>query len=310
VPFSFTTGTRVGQVGTVTLTAGDGQLTAEWSAVSSADGYEVQYKASSSSTWLDASDVTSPSVITGLSSDTAYDVRVRAWDERGVGAWSATASATTAWGTLIDAGFENGTTDATIGSPWSNVVQATYSTADKKVGAKSAKIVGSGTVAGGLFDASAATSMTHDTAEYRAWINPTTTNTGFSIMESTTSASLPAAADRAVSMRFSNAGNVEIYTNRSGYTGYTQNAYTAVGTYATGWMQYRIVLDFTDQTYTLSRRAAEGDSWTYLKASGASVNDIPFRGVNTISACPGIGFKSGTSTDALYVDEVRYKDGA
>ncbi len=45
-----------------------------------------------------------------------------------------------------------------------------------------------------------------------------------------------------------------VYTKRTA-TGYTANAYTAVGTYAVGWTEYRIVLDFTADTYTLSKRA-------------------------------------------------------
>ena len=43
----------------------------------------------------------------------------------------------------------------------------------------------------------------------------------------------------------------------------------SVGTYATGWTQFRIVYDFTSQTYTLSKRASATDAWTPLKAAGA-----------------------------------------
>ena len=48
-----------------------------------------------------------------------------------------------------------------------------------------------------------------------------------------------------------------IYTQRAA-TGYTANAYTTVGTYTTGWTEYRVVLDFTTDTYTLSKRARLG----------------------------------------------------
>ena len=40
------------------------------------------------------------------------------------------------------------------------------------------------------------------------------------------------------------------------------DAYTPVGTYTTGWTQYRLVMDFTTQTYTLSSRASATDAWT------------------------------------------------
>ena len=108
--FTLVDGTRVAQVGTVTLTLSDAGLSAEWDAVTSADGYEVQYKASSSSTWLDATDVTSPSAIGSLTNGTAYDVRVRAYDERGIGAYSATATAVSVF---WSDDFEDGTFDTT-----------------------------------------------------------------------------------------------------------------------------------------------------------------------------------------------------
>ena len=40
-----------------------------------------------------------------------------------------------------------------------------------------------------------------------------------------------------------------------------------VGTYAVGWTEYRVVLDFTADTYTLSKRANATDAWTQLKSS-------------------------------------------
>ena len=54
-------------------------------------------------------------------------------------------------------------------------------------------------------------------------------------------------------MRLNTTGQVVVFTKRTA-TGYTTNAYTPVGTYAVGWTEYRVVLDFTTDTYTLSRR--------------------------------------------------------
>ena len=62
----------------VTVTARNAQLTATWANVANADSYEVQYKESDETTWLDSSDDDSPAEITGLANGEEYDVRVRA----------------------------------------------------------------------------------------------------------------------------------------------------------------------------------------------------------------------------------------
>ena len=89
----------------VTLSAGDGKLTASWTAPanggSAITGYDVQWK-TASQTWDEAetagqSDTaTSPHEITGLTNDTEYTVRVRASNAAGDGPWSAEASETPA----------------------------------------------------------------------------------------------------------------------------------------------------------------------------------------------------------------------
>ncbi len=43
-----------------------------------------------------------------------------------------------------------------------------------------------------------------------------------------------------------------------------------MGTYAAGWTEYRVVLDFTADTYTLSKRTTAGDAWTPLKSATAA----------------------------------------
>ena len=48
-----------------------------------------------------------------------------------------------------------------------------------------------------------------------------------------------------------------------------------MGTYTTGWTQYRLVMNFTTQTYTLSSRASATDAWTPIKAPGATGYAIP-----------------------------------
>ena len=87
-------------VGQPTLTAGETTIDASWRAPanngSSIEGYDVEYRTTGSG-WTDAGHVgTGTSArIAGLAGDTAYDVRVRAYNAAGTGAWSAPASATT-----------------------------------------------------------------------------------------------------------------------------------------------------------------------------------------------------------------------
>ncbi len=62
----------------VTVSAQDGKLTASWAGVTNAASYEVEYKQSTSDTWLNNDDDTSPAEIDSLTNGTEYDVRVRA----------------------------------------------------------------------------------------------------------------------------------------------------------------------------------------------------------------------------------------
>ncbi len=92
----------------VTLTAGDGQLTATWAAPanggSAITGYDVEWK-TAAQTWAEAatagqSDTAAADAtdheITGLTNNTEYTVRVRAANGAGNGPWSAEASETPA----------------------------------------------------------------------------------------------------------------------------------------------------------------------------------------------------------------------
>ena len=88
----------------VTLTAGDGKLTATWAAPanggSAITGYDVEWK-TGSQTWAEAATAAqsataaaSPYDITSLTNGTEYTVRVRAANAAGDGPWSAEASET------------------------------------------------------------------------------------------------------------------------------------------------------------------------------------------------------------------------
>ncbi len=98
-----------------------------------------------------------------------------------------------------------------------------------------------------------------------------------------------------------------VYTKRSA-TGYTANAYTAVGTYATGWTEYRVVLDFTSDTYTLSKRAASGDAWTPLKSATALTYAIPMREATDRTTTADLLFRAYQNAN-LWIDDVTFADG-
>ena len=89
------------QVGTVTPVAGNGEVALSWSAPSNGGSaitdYIVQYKLSSSGTWLTFSDgvgTATTATVTGLTNDSAYDFRVAAVNALGTGAYSATVNST------------------------------------------------------------------------------------------------------------------------------------------------------------------------------------------------------------------------
>lgn len=90
------------QVDSVQATGADGQIQVAWRLTdtggvdASAVTYQVEYKASSSGTWLNfGSPISTPYAnITGLTNSTAYDVRISAINIAGTGTVSATKSAT------------------------------------------------------------------------------------------------------------------------------------------------------------------------------------------------------------------------
>ena len=108
----------------VTLTAGDGKLTAAWTAPanggSAITGYDVEWK-TAAQTWAQAgtagqsatpaADATDHE-ITGLTNDTAYTVRVRAENDAGDGPWSAEASETPIAGDTTTPSVDSATVSA------------------------------------------------------------------------------------------------------------------------------------------------------------------------------------------------------
>jgi hypothetical protein len=79
----------IGDMGAVTLTAGNGQLTASWAAVTGVDQYEVYYSVSTTMPRSPAQTVSTTNVtITGLTNGTTYYVWVKPKNANGTGAVS------------------------------------------------------------------------------------------------------------------------------------------------------------------------------------------------------------------------------
>ena len=80
----------------VTVTSDDQRATLWWTAVATADGYAVEYKAASSGSWLvwPHNSTVTHAVITGLQNGTTYHLRVRATRANESTAWSGSLTAT------------------------------------------------------------------------------------------------------------------------------------------------------------------------------------------------------------------------
>lgn len=82
------------------------KLTVTWTAPatdgshSAATGYNLRTSPAGAGTWTTMTNVTSPTIVTGLGGGTAMDVEVQATNTAGSGAWSAITTATT-WGATV-----------------------------------------------------------------------------------------------------------------------------------------------------------------------------------------------------------------
>jgi hypothetical protein len=206
-------------------------------------------------------------------------------------------------GTLIDNGFESGTDGSALASPWAvdgSPQNAEYDTAWAAVGTKSAWVKGPTGAAYG--DVHTPLALTANSSELRFWARCDTANELRRMGDN-----LDTAAARVWFLRFNSTGTLDIHTART-KTGYTTGNFTAVGTYSAGtWMQYRLVFNFTGNTYKFYQRAALGDAWTPLKASGAADYDIPFATATTVSTTTDIRIRPFQNAD-MWIDDVRYSN--
>ena len=103
--------------------------TVNWTAVSGALNYDVEYKANSSSTWISAGNTTSTSVnLSGLTASTLYDWRVRANCSAGAGNFVVSQFTTTAVGGACPGPYDaepNGTTGTAQVIPMNTDIKGT-----------------------------------------------------------------------------------------------------------------------------------------------------------------------------------------
>ena len=91
--------------------------------------------------------------------------------------------------------------------------------------------------------------------------------------------------------------------------GYTTNAYTQIGNLSTGWTEYKLTFNFSNDTYTVSTRTDPAFAWAPMKAAGATGYDIPMRGTADNTANTALTFRVGGGTVGsveLGLDDVRY----
>ena len=214
--------------------------------------------------------------------------------------------------TLVDSGFENGTDGAALtSSVWTAIgspQHGEYDNTQSKNGAMSGWVQGPTTAANGGVYETASGGLTGNDAEVRFWLY--FDNTTQSRLIEDYSAGL-STADRAFQINFASGGNINVLTDRAGNpNGYATSVLTPVGTYSTGWTEFRIVYTFSGtnaQTYTLSKRASTSDPWTPMKAAGATGFAIPFRGTNNVTQTHGTLWR-GYQNAQMWIDDLRYSN--
>jgi len=297
----------------VTATGGSRQVALSWTANPEADiaGYDV-YRNGVKANGAVVTGTTYTDV--GLADATTYTYSVRALDASGNRSPdSATVAATTAQApAAFDGTFEGGTDGAILSSPWTIIgvpLHAEYDSLRAKQGSLSGWIQGPASTAFAGIAEGGSGGMAANGAELRFWIYFDATNTA-RMLDDCALAGTPA-ADRAFMLYWGADGKLSAYTDRTGNpNGYTTATYTSLGTYATGWTEYRIQLTYTGtnaQTYTLSKRSNATDAWTSLKASAAATYQIPFRGANTITQTHGTVWR-GNSSGSMWLDDLRFSN--
>ena len=277
----------------LTGTPGTAQVALAWNANTEPD--LAGYKVFRDGVLLTPVPIPTPAYTDSMLIDGTYSYTVTAVDNSGIeSAPSLPVNAVVGTGTLVDQGFElrpDGTAlDSSIWTLFGAPLNAEYDTTRARNGSRSAWIQGAAAPSQTGVIETKTGGMSSDGSEIRFWTyfdNTTTRRTVDDIDPSINNAARAFLAD------FNVDGSLRVYTSKAGSpNGYTTNAYTPVGTYTTGWTQYRLVMNFTTQTYTLSSRANAADPWTPRKAAGATGYAIPMLSASPITATHGTRWRS------------------
>lgn len=211
-----------------------------------------------------------------------------------------------AGGAVVDQGFEGrsqgGTPDSAI---WSVDAGATviydHAGAPRTGSVMEMKVTTPAAAWGGAKDSVTYKNLHTDGAEVRFWHNAGQTNKTFALVGHGNQG-----AAQTFFLQFNPDTTLQVYNEQAGFTGYVQNGYTTLTTYATGWYEYRLVFNFSAHSFTLSRRTALGAAWTQIKAAGAPDYNIPMR-VGTITRHDAL-LATGVGSAVQYLDQLQYSD--
>lgn len=281
------------------LTATPGHKQASLSGPTATDNVGIakwQYKINTGS-WIDIQDSatgTMPTTTVGsLTNGTAYTFYVRAVDGSANVSGELSATATPATSILLD--FESGNDEAALPSDhFASYFTPTWFKYDS--------LQAQDTMAGSM-KASASTTcyaefvqsgnLISDGAEYRGALY-LPDNTHFrQILDNTPTFWIALQAD----------GTIAILTDRT-VTGYSTGAWTTIGTYVAGWLFWRIVFNFTTNTFTFSVRADLEAAWTPIKAAGAADYNIPMKPTTNVTKTGKLRFTCYNS-DTIWFDDIQ-----
>ena len=206
-------------------------------------------------------------------------------------------------GIFVDGGFNSGANGLNLSSIWTRQLlggttkySSEHPTPGTPMGAKISGVANEFV----WVRETRSSGMTSNTAEYRFWIYSDNTSGYRYVLDN-------AEENGSFYVEWLQGGLIYVYLDRSGSPApYSNSGYYQIGTFEPGAMQYRIVTNFTNHTYTVSRRPGIGLEWTFLKASTAPDNNIPMRS-RTVSRSNGICFDTFGPGD-FWFDEVQYSN--
>jgi hypothetical protein len=302
--------------GTLTATVNSStQVTLSGPTATDAVGVAKWQRRTNSGSWVDipsSASGTMPSVaVTGLTAGTAYTFGVRPVDAAGNAGNEITSASVTTPLNLLDS-FEgtNGTAVANWTSTASNGFKS--DTSVFKVGSASGKHSSTSAWVVSHRDISALTLNTNN-SELQFWYRAGATVTGTTerIVETTADTTWDIPDQFQFMMDVLN-GNLTVWTQRTGVTGYTNVAANVLAAISPNtWYQFRVVFNFTTSRYQLFWRTDTANAWTPLKTSGAADYNIPFYGTTNTTAVNAIRILTGTGTTTAttdsWLDDLRYK---